>query len=100
MDIFELFIKYINFAIMNLQATKRLKQFELYGGVQNLLNFIPKHPLLHPDDPFDRAGGKYFDANGNARADTNPHGYTFDPSYNYAPVQGVKGFIGLRYSFK
>ncbi|MGB4845271.1 MAG: hypothetical protein WBP16_12465, partial [Ferruginibacter sp.] len=70
---------------------------EVYGGVKNMLNFLPKNPLLHPDDPFDKAGGKYFDLNGNARPDTNPYGYTFDPSYNYAPVQGAKAFLGVRW---
>ena len=68
--------------------------FECYGGIKNIFNFLPKDPLLHPDDPFDRPGGKYFDANGVARPDTNPNGYVFDPSYNYAPVQGAKAFIG------
>jgi len=87
------------YCIMNLQVTKTFgKTVELYGGVKNLLNFLPKYPLLHSDDPFDKAGGKYFDASGNPRPSTNPNNYAFDPSYNYAPVQGLKGFIGLRWS--
>lgn len=88
------------YCIMNLQMTKTFKGWEIYGGAKNLLNFLPKYPLLHSDDPFDRPGGKYFDNNGNARPDTNPNGYTFDPSYNYAPVQGLKGFVGVRWSIK
>jgi outer membrane receptor for ferrienterochelin and colicins len=72
----------------------------LYGGVKNLLNFLPKNPLLHSDDPFDKAGGKYFDTNGNPRPDTNPNGYVFDLSYNYAQVQRAKGFIGIRWTVK
>jgi outer membrane receptor for ferrienterochelin and colicins len=87
------------YCIMNLQVTKPFgKTVELYGGVKNLLNFLPKYPLLHSDDPFNKPGGKYFDAAGNALASTNPYSYTFDPSYNYSPVQGLKGFIGLRWS--
>jgi len=86
------------YSIVNLQLTKTWKKgFECYGGVKNLFNFLPADPLLHPDDPFDKPGGKYFDNNGIARADTNPHGYVFDPSYNYAPVQGAKAFIGIRW---
>ncbi|MBL7702081.1 MAG: TonB-dependent receptor [Ferruginibacter sp.] len=86
------------YSIINFQLTKTFKKgFELYGGIKNLFNFLPADPLLHPDDPFDRPGGKYFDSNGAARPDTNPHGYVFDPSYNYAPVQGAKGFIGIRW---
>lgn len=86
------------YSIVNFQVTKTwLFGFELYGGVKNIFNFLPKNPLLHPDDPFNRPGGKYFDNNGVARPTTNPNGYTFDPSYNYAPVQGAKAFIGLRW---
>jgi outer membrane receptor for ferrienterochelin and colicins len=88
------------FCIMNLQLTKSFKDWEIYGGAKNLLNFVPSNPLLHPDDPFNKAGGKYFDNNGVARFDTNPHGYVFDPSYNYAPIQGLKGFLGVRLTVK
>jgi outer membrane receptor for ferrienterochelin and colicins len=89
------------FGLVNLQVTKSLgNRWEVYGGVKNLLNFIPSNPLLHPDDPFDRPGGPYFDSSGNPRPDTNPNGYTFDTSYNYAPVQGVKGFLGVRYTLQ
>jgi outer membrane receptor for ferrienterochelin and colicins len=87
--------------IVNLQATKTFGSgWEVYGGVKNLLNFVPKNPLLHADDPFDKPGGKYFDANGVARPDTNPYGYTFDPSYNYATIQGAKFFAGVRWQLK
>lgn len=87
------------FGLINLQVSKVInKQLEIYGGVKNLLNFIPKNPLLHPDDPFDKRGGKYFDDNGNPRPDTNPYGYTFDTAYNFAPVQGAKMQLGVRWT--
>lgn len=88
------------FCIMNLQVTKSLGNTEIYGGVKNLLDFIPKNPILHSDDPFNTPGGKYFDASGNPQPDTNPNGYTFDPSYNYAPIQGAKAFLGVRWTMK
>ena len=89
------------YSIINFQFTKTFKKgLECYGGVKNIFNFLPDNPLLHPDDPFDRPGGKYFNSNGMARPDTNPHGYVFDPSYNYAPVQGAKAFIGIRWFIK
>jgi outer membrane receptor for ferrienterochelin and colicins len=76
------------FAILNLQLTKTITtQWEIYGGVKNILNFIPTDPLLRPFDPFD----KQLTVN-------NPNGYTFDTSYNYAPMQGVKGFLGVRFT--
>lgn len=73
--------------LMNVQFTQKLPhRLEVYFGAKNLLNFIPQHPILRPFDPFDRQ------VNIN-----NPNGYTFDPSYNYAPVQGVKAFAGVRW---
>jgi outer membrane receptor for ferrienterochelin and colicins len=76
------------FAILNIQFSKRFtKGIETYLGVKNILNFIPKDPILRPFDPFDK----------HITID-NPNGYTFDPSYNYAPVQGTKVLIGLRYN--
>ncbi|MFZ4543280.1 MAG: TonB-dependent receptor [Saprospiraceae bacterium] len=78
------------FCLMNLQLTKKIgKDIELYGGVKNLLNFVPKHPIMRPNDPFD----KYVTIN-------NPNGYTFDPSYNFAPVQGARVFFGCRWTLQ
>jgi len=67
-------------------------------SAKNLLNFIPKNPILHPDDPFDRPGGKYWQHDGSPNQVTNPNGFTFDPSYNYAPMQGLRVLIGVRFS--
>lgn len=76
------------YCLLNVQVTKRLPEnFEIYMGVKNILNFIPQNPILRPFDPFDK----------HVTTD-NPYGYTFDPSYNYAPIQGVKGFIGMRWT--
>lgn len=75
------------YSIQNLQVTKKFrKHFELYCGAKNLLNFIPKDPIMRAFDPFD----KYITVN-------NPNNYTFDPGYMYAPVQGIRGFVGIRW---
>ncbi|SIR14644.1 TonB-dependent receptor [Pontibacter lucknowensis] len=76
------------FSLQNLQVTKTMGEgLELYGGVKNLLNFMPKHPLMRPFDPFDRQ----VEVN-------NPYGYSFDTEYNYAPMQGRRFFLGVRYT--
>ncbi|UYZ62787.1 TonB-dependent receptor [Hymenobacter weizhouensis] len=76
------------FALQNVQVTRKLREgLEVYGGLKNLFNFLPRHPLLRPFDPFDKR-----------TAVDNPQGYSFDTSYNYAPVQGRRLFLGLRYS--
>jgi outer membrane receptor for ferrienterochelin and colicins len=74
------------FGLINLQVSKKFSNhLEVYTAVKNLLNFIPRDPILRPFDPFDR----------NIHSN-NPYGYTFDPSYNYAPVQGIKAMVGCR----
>jgi outer membrane receptor for ferrienterochelin and colicins len=78
------------FAILNFQISRKFRSgFELFGGVKNLLHFVPQDPILRPFDPFDRLVDDPIN---------NPFSYTFDPSYNYAPVQGIRGFLGMRFS--
>lgn len=80
------------YCILNLQLTKQFGNgIELYGGVKNLLNFVPADPIMRPYDPFDKTVNDPVN---------NPNGYTFDPSYNYASLQGIRYFLGLRYSMK
>lgn len=78
------------YALVNLQVKRSLgERFEVYGGVKNLLDFVPRDPLMRPFDPFDR---QVNDPVG------NPYGHTFDTSYMYAPIQGARGFFGVRYT--
>jgi outer membrane receptor for ferrienterochelin and colicins len=85
------------YTLLNLQATKRFgRHVEIYVSGKNLLNFLPRNPILHPDDPFDRPGGRYWLADGSPNPVTNPNGFTFDPSYNYAPMQGFRLMLGVR----
>ncbi|MDF0707915.1 TonB-dependent receptor [Flagellimonas okinawensis] len=89
-------------SIQNIQFTyKGLNNFEVYGGVKNLLDWTPNrgNPFIiaRANDPFDR--DVMFDSNGNAVATpNNPYALTFDPSYVYGPNQGIRGFFGLRYT--
>lgn len=75
------------FMVHNIQLTRNLRNgLEVYAGVKNLFGFYPKEDvILRAFDPFDRQT----DVN-------NPHGYTFDPSYNYAPIQRQKILLGIR----
>ncbi|HMQ74735.1 MAG TPA: TonB-dependent receptor [Flavobacteriales bacterium] len=76
------------YALLNVQVRHRFNgRFEVYGGVKNLLNFVPADPLMRPFDPFDRTADDPV---------SNPNGYSFDTSYMYAPLQGVRGFLGVR----
>ncbi|MVT09582.1 TonB-dependent receptor [Chitinophaga tropicalis] len=78
------------FMLANIQLTKKFpKGWEVYGGVKNLLNYVPKYALMRPFDPFDKHVNDPVN---------NPNGYTFDTEYNYAPLQGIRGFLGVRYN--
>ena len=91
-------------SIQNIQLTyDGITNFELYGGVKNLLNWTPNrgNPFIiaRANDPFDK--NVTFDAEGNAQATSNnPYALTFDPTYVYGPNQGIRLFLGLRYTLK
>lgn len=89
------------YSLQNIQLTKPLKGgFEIYGGVKNLLNFTPPaNSIARAFDPFDKK--VTFDNNGQVVAtQDNPKALTFDPSYVFAPNQGIRGFLGVRYKFR
>jgi outer membrane receptor for ferrienterochelin and colicins len=79
------------FSIHNLQLTKPFNNgLEMYIGVKNLLGFYPREEvILRAFDPFD----KQIEVN-------NPHGLTFDPNYNYAPMQRQRLLVGMRWTLK
>ncbi|WP_294302054.1 TonB-dependent siderophore receptor [uncultured Chryseobacterium sp.] len=78
--------------LANIQVSKSFRSgFEVYGGIKNLFNFTPKDPLMRPFDPFDRTVNDPV---------TNPNGYTFDTTYGYAPMQKIRGFLGVKYTLK
>ncbi len=89
-------------SIQNIQFTyKGWENFEIYGGVKNLLDWTPNrgNPFIiaRANDPFDR--NVQFDNQGNVipTAD-NPNALTFDANYVFGPNQGIRGFLGLRYT--
>lgn len=80
------------YSLANVQISKSFASgFEIYAGIKNLLNFTPKDPLMRPFDPFDKNAGDLTN---------NPNGYTFDTAYGYAPMQGIRGFLGVKYNLK
>lgn len=88
-------------SLQNIQITKGLgEKWEIYGGVKNLLNYTPPaNSIARAFDPFDR--GVTFDGVGNVvPTPENPNGLTFDPTYMFAPNQGIRGFLGVRYTWR
>ncbi|OOG74953.1 TonB-dependent receptor [Algoriphagus sp. A40] len=86
-------------SIQNIQLTKSFgNKWEIYGGVKNLLNFTPPaNSIARAFDPFDK--GVEFDQSGQViPTPENPNALTFDPTYVFAPNQGIRGFFGVRYT--
>lgn len=79
------------YLIANVQLTKKFKNgMEIYAGIKNLFDFVPSEdPILRAFDPFDQNVEDPVE---------NPYGYSFDTIYSYASMQGIRGFIGFRYS--
>ncbi len=76
------------------------KNFEIYGGIKNLLNWTPNkgNPFILPrtNDPFNQ--NVVYGSNGQViSTPENPYGLIFDTSYVYAPNQGIRGFLGIRF---
>ncbi len=88
-------------SLQNIQFTQKLGlQWEVYGGLKNLLNFLPPaNSIARSQDPFDK--NVRFDAQGQVvPTHDNPYALSFDPTYVYAPNQGIRGFLGLRYTIR
>ena len=104
------------YSIQNIQFTYTgWKNFEVYGGIKNLLNFTPKqnNPFLisRTNDPFDKnvetsdgtqvgIHGKVVPKGQIVDTPNNPYGLTFDTTYVYGQNQTIRGFFGLRYTLK
>ncbi|MFC5623747.1 TonB-dependent receptor [Algoriphagus winogradskyi] len=87
------------YSLQNIQLTKKLgEKWEVYGGVKNILNFTPAaNSIARAFDPFDK--NVVFGPNGTViPTPENPNALTFDPTYVYAPNQGIRGFLGLRFT--
>ena len=91
-------------SIQNIQFTfSGLQKIELYGGIKNLLNWTPnrRNPFLiaRTNDPFDK--DVEYKADGQVQdTESNPYALTFDPTYMYAPNQGIRGFFGVRMNIR
>ncbi len=87
-------------SIQNIQFSyqKKGSPLKVFGGIKNLLNWTPNknNPFIiaRSNDPFDK--NVEYDSNGQIiSTPNNPYGLSFDPTYVYAPNQGLRLFLGL-----
>ena len=66
------------YTLLNAQATRRFRWWEVYVGVENLLGYKQPNAIISADKPFDPE---------------------FDGSMIWAPVQGQSVYLGLRLRF-
>lgn len=64
------------FGILNSQLTFRISNYEIYSGVENILNYKQANPIISAENPF----GQYFDT-----------------SFNWGPTKGREFYIGARF---
>ncbi|AIZ65071.1 hypothetical protein PK28_06850 [Hymenobacter sp. DG25B] len=64
------------FALFNTQLTRAFKHWEVYAGVENLLDYRQKDPIMGAADPF---------------------GPTFDAAMVWGPTYGRLTYMGLRF---
>jgi outer membrane cobalamin receptor len=65
-----------DFALVNAQITRNLKNWAVYAGVENLLDFRQKRQIVSPSDP---------------------HSQFFDGSYIWGPTFGRVIYVGFRW---
>jgi outer membrane receptor for ferrienterochelin and colicin len=64
---------------INAQITKSISDFDFYAGVENLLNFTQKDPIISAD---------------------NPQSPYFDTSFIWGPTMGRQFYFGIRYMIR
>ena len=64
------------YPLLNVQITRKFKTLEIYAGGENLGDYRQPNPIIDSQNPF----GEYFDA-----------------TQIYAPVMGIRGYLGLRW---
>lgn len=67
------------YTVVNTQLTHRFKKLELYGGCENVFNYVQPNPIISAENPF----STYFDL-----------------SSVWGPTRGREFYIGVRYSIK
>ncbi len=68
-----------SYTMINAQFNKFFEFFELYAGVENILDFTQDFPIISAEDPF----GQYFDT-----------------SYIWGPTKGREFYFGFRFTVK
>ena len=67
------------YTMMNVQFTKNFRLFEIYTGIENLLDYTQSNPIISADNPFNK---------------------NFETGYVWGPTRGRDFYVGIRYLIK
>ena len=82
------------FNITNFQISRRFNNgLQVYAGAKNLFNFFPEQKIIYQAKDLTSEQTK------DSAFGTLPRGYYFNTDSNYAPMQGIRGFLGIRWNF-
>ncbi len=81
------------FNISNLQLSRRFNNgLQVYLGVKNLFDFFPEQKIVYQANELNQGQRK------DAAWSDFPKGYYFNTDSNYAPMQKIRGFLGIRWN--
>ena len=63
------------YTLLHLHVQRSWKAFDIYAGVENLLDYRQNNPILNASNPFDRY---------------------FEPAFSWGPVKGREAYAGIR----
>lgn len=81
------------FNISNLQISRRFNNgLQIYAGAKNLFNFFPEQKIVYQSNELRPGQIK------NTALGIFPKGYYFNTDASFAPIQGIRGFLGVRWN--
>jgi outer membrane receptor for ferrienterochelin and colicins len=81
------------FNISNLQISRRFNNgLQIYLGAKNLFNFFPEQKIIYQAKELQAEQIK------TSALSTFPQGYYFNTDAGFSPIQGIRGFLGVRWN--
>ena len=70
--------RFPTYPMLNFQATRWFRHFSIYAGVENIINYKQKNPIISASDPW---------------------GPDFDTTMVWGPIDGTMFYAGIRFNF-
>ncbi len=81
------------FNLSNLQISRRFNNgLQIYAGLKNMFNFFPEQKIIYQAKELRSEQIKP------STLSSLPQGYYFNTDASFAPIQGIRGFLGVRWN--